>query len=94
MAVVRGRSMEPTLLDGERLLVRHGRRPAVGQLGLVYLPDGTLAVKRLELEDDGWWFSRDNPRIGTDSWSWGRPAQEDDIVGTVVMRLWPRPRKL
>ena len=28
LAVVRGRSMQPTLRDGDRLLVRHGARAA------------------------------------------------------------------
>ena len=30
LAVVRGRSMQPTLYDGDRLLVRHGAAPREG----------------------------------------------------------------
>src|SRR6478735_1493502 len=39
LVVVRGRSMRPTLLDGDRLLVRHGATPRVGDLVVVRLPD-------------------------------------------------------
>ena len=46
LAVVRGRSMQPTLYDGDRLLVRHGAVPREGALVVVRLPDGVVAVKR------------------------------------------------
>jgi signal peptidase I len=38
LAVVRGRSMLPTLRDGDRLLVLHGGRPRPGRLVVVRLP--------------------------------------------------------
>ncbi len=53
LAIVRGRSMLPTLRDGDRLLVAYGLRPRPGRLVLCQLPadsDGRarpLAVKRL-----------------------------------------------
>ncbi len=53
LAIVRGRSMLPTLRDGDRLLVAYGMRPRAGRLVLCQLPpdaDGCvrpLAVKRL-----------------------------------------------
>ena len=93
-AVVRGRSMQPTLYDGDRLLVRHGAVPRVGRLAVVRLPDGNVAVKRVtRREPDGWWVERDNPREGVDSWSVGTIA-EDDVVATVVCRVWPLRRRM
>jgi len=67
LAVVRGRSMQPTLYDGDRLLVLHGSPPRVGGLAVVRLPDGVVAVKRaVRREPGGWWVERDNPREGVD----------------------------
>ena len=93
LAVVRGRSMQPTLRDGDRLLVVYGGTPAAGRIAVVRLPDGVVAVKRLDLfADDGWWVSRDNPREGVDSWSAGRAVEE--VLAVALVRLWPRPRRL
>ena len=65
LAVVSGRSMEPTLYDGDRLLVRYGARPRPGRLAVIRLPDRPIAVKRLVSRlDDGWWVERDNPIDG------------------------------
>lgn len=98
LAVVRGRSMEPTLREGDRLLVRYGALPRAGQLAVVVLPDPAgpvTAVKRLETRaEDGWWFTRDNPREGVDSWTLGRPSGTSDVLAVVLARLWPRPRLL
>jgi nickel-type superoxide dismutase maturation protease len=93
-ARVHGRSMAPTLHDGDRLLVLHGVRPSPGAVCVVRLPDGTLAVKRLaRREDGGWWIERDNPREGVDSWRVG-VIPEPDVVAVAVLRAWPRPRRL
>jgi len=92
--------MEPTLHEGDRLLVLYGGRPRRGKLALVVLPDSRtgvvrpLAVKRLTHPDpdgsDGWWVERDNPREGLDSWAVGAiPA--DGILARVLVRL-PAPR--
>lgn len=92
MVVVRGRSMEPTLRDGDRLLVVHGARPRTGRLAVARLA-GVVAVKRVALRDDqGWWLERDNPVEGIDSWSAG-PVSDDDIVARVLFRWWP-PRRI
>jgi phage repressor protein C with HTH and peptisase S24 domain len=91
VAVVRGRSMEPTLREGDRLLVVYGARPRLGGLAVVRLPDRPLAVKRITARvDDGWWVERDNPAEGVDSWLVGAVAAED-VVAIVVARLWPHP---
>jgi signal peptidase I len=96
MAVVRGRSMEPTLYDGDRLLVRHGGAPRVGDLVVVRLPDGVVAVKRATFRDrsgdePGWWVERDNARVGVDSWTVGA-VPDSRVVAVVVSRLWPLRR--
>jgi signal peptidase I len=89
MAVVRGRSMQPTLYDGDRLLVRHGATPRVGDLVVVRLPGGVLAVKRATVrEPGGWWVERDNPDEGVDSWSVGA-IRDEDVVAVARARLWP-----
>ncbi len=90
IAVVRGRSMLPTLRDGDRLLVRYGRVPRPGEIAVVRF-DRVIAIKRLSLRDgDEWWFSRDNSAEGVDSWTRGVPSATEDIVGTAVLRIWPR----
>jgi hypothetical protein len=93
MAVVRGRSMEPTLRDGDRLLVRYGGRVRPRSLVVVRLPDRPLAVKRAECRvDGGWWVVRDNPDEGVDSWTVGAIAA-DDVVAVVLARVWPLVRR-
>ena len=94
MAVVRGRSMTPTLRDGDRLLVRYGAIPRVGRLAVVRFSDGVVAVKRLDRHaSDGWWVVRDNAFEGRDSWSAGAIGP-DGVLALVVARLWPRPGRL
>ena len=88
-AVVRGRSMEPTLYDGDRLLLVHGAVPRPGRLAVVRLPDGVVAVKRVvRRERDGWWVERDNPAVGVDSWTVGA-LPDDAMVARVLCRVWP-----
>jgi phage repressor protein C with HTH and peptisase S24 domain len=90
LARVHGRSMEPTLVAGDRLLVAHGVRPRTGGLVVVRLPDGTVAVKRATSHGpDGWWVERDNPAMGVDSWTVGA-IPDHDVVARVLVRL---PRK-
>jgi hypothetical protein len=99
-AVVRGRSMEPTLHAGDRLLVRYAAQLRPGRLALVRLPpdaDGQprpVAVKRLTRpHEGGWWVERDNPAYGVDSWLVGAIAP-DDVLAVVVGRCWPKPSLL
>jgi phage repressor protein C with HTH and peptisase S24 domain len=93
-ARVHGRSMLPTLRDGDRLVVSYDAPPRAGQVVVVRFPDGTLAVKRATVrEGAGWWVERDNPREGTDSASVGT-IPDADVIAVAVARLWPRPRRL
>ena len=86
--------MEPTLYDGDRLLLAHGAAPRPGGLAVVRLPDGVVAVKRtVRREPDGWWVERDNPAVGVDSWTVGALA-DDAVVARVLCRLWPWRRRV
>jgi len=90
--LVRGRSMEPTLYDGDHLVVVYGGRPRPGRLAVMRLPGAPLSVKRLALRDGpGWWVERDNPADGVDSWQVGAVPQAD-IFATVLFRSWPLRR--
>jgi len=81
--------MQPTLYDGDRLLVLHGTPPRVGGLAVVRLPDGVVAVKRaVRREAGGWWVERDNPREGVDSWLVGA-VPDRDVLARVLCRVWP-----
>ncbi len=85
--------MRPTLRDGDRLVVQHGAVPRVGDVVVVRLPDGTVAVKRAtSRQDGGWWVERDNPAEGVDSWLVGA-IPERDVVAVARLRVWP-PRRL
>jgi hypothetical protein len=96
MAVVRGRSMQPTLYDGDRLIVHYGAQPRAGQLVVVRLPARGVAVKRATMrqpvgDSTGWWVERDNPAEGVDSWQVGA-VPDSDVLAVVRARLWPRRR--
>ncbi|MGI8993797.1 MAG: S24/S26 family peptidase [Nocardioidaceae bacterium] len=93
LAVVRGRSMEPTLRAGDVLLLRYDAPPRVGQLVVVRLPDRPVAVKRaVRREGGGWWVERDNPHEGVDSWLVGA-IPDSDVVASVWRRVWPLLRR-
>jgi type IV secretory pathway protease TraF len=89
--------MEPTLREGDRLLVRYDAVPGVGALVVARFADGTLAVKRaaerreLRTGEPGWWLLSDNPAQGVDSRHRG-PVADADVRGVVLARVWPYPR--
>jgi hypothetical protein len=93
-AIVRGRSMLPTLREGDRLLVRYAATVRPGALVLARFADGTLAVKRAaerRTTGDGaptWWLTSDNPDAGVDSRHRGA-VLEPDVVAVVQARVWP-----
>ena len=97
MAVVHGRSMAPTLREGDRLLVSYAATPAVGDVVVARFADGTVAVKRaVERRTTrsgglGWWLLSDNPDEGVDSRHRG-PVADEAVVAVVRVRLWPSPR--
>jgi len=85
--------MEPTLRDGDHLLVRWSGRPRVGRLVVVRWPGRPVSVKRATSHDaTGWWVERDNPVEGVDSWQVG-PVADHNVLAVVVLRLWPVSRR-
>ena len=92
---VEGASMEPTLADGDRLLVLAGRRPRPGAVVAVRdprAPEGRLMVKRvLAVGPRGVDVRGDAPGRSTDSRSFG-PVPEALVEGQVVWRYGPAER--
>jgi phage repressor protein C with HTH and peptisase S24 domain len=101
LARVRGRSMTPALRPGDRLLVRYGVRPRVGEVVVADFPDGVVVVKRAAREEThvsgggGWFLTSDNrtaPGV-IDSHERG-PVPVGDVLGVVRARVWPRPGRV
>ena len=93
--LVSGASMEPVLREGDMLLVRYGARVRPADVVVVELPGGRpVSVKRaVSVSVDGWWVEGDSPAASTDSRELGR-LPETAVIGRVVLRYWPRPRRL
>ena len=91
-AIVRGRSMEPGLREGDRLLVLYARTPRAGQVVVARFADGTLAVKRAaerrttRTGEPGWWLLSDNPGEGVDSRHRGVVA-DGEVLGVARLRV-------
>ena len=89
--------MQPTLRDGDLLLVGWGATARPGGVAVVRLPADDygrprpVSVKRLvRREHGGWWVERDSRVEGVDSWQVGA-VPERDVLAVVLARLWPRP---
>lgn len=94
--VVRGDSMEPTLIDGDEVLVSprayRRRPPRVGDVVLYQHPlqGDVTAIKRVaELRPEGLWLLGDRPDSSTDSRSYGAVPLRH-LRGRVLLRLPPR----
>ena len=84
--VVEGRSMEPTLAPGDRLLVVRARRVRAGEVVAVRDPrrgDRVLVKRVAAVLDDGVVVRGDNAEASTDSRSFG-PVPARAVVGRVV----------
>jgi phage repressor protein C with HTH and peptisase S24 domain len=98
-ALVTGRSMAPTLAEGDRLLVSYRRTPGAGDVVVARFADGTVAVKRAaerrttRTGAPGWWLLSDDPDAGVDSRHRG-VVGDADVIAVTVARVWPRPRRL
>jgi len=99
--VVVGDSMEPTLSDGDRLLVdlwsfRH-RTPRAGEIVLFSGPEPgeRPLLKRVAFappeSEGGLWLLGDNRARSADSRNFG-PVPVGRIRGRVVLRYWPLSR--
>jgi SOS-response transcriptional repressor LexA len=89
--------MEPTLVEGERLLVRYGGAVRPGDVVVALFPDGVLAVKRVLHEDkhhsgeEAWLLGSDN--AGTPG-ARRAPVRKGAVLGVVRARVWPRPGRV
>ncbi len=93
--LVSGSSMEPALHDGDMLLIRYGTRVRPADVVVVALPgDRPVAVKRaVHRSEVGWWVEGDAAAASTDSRQLG-PVPPSAVLGRVVLRYWPRPRRV
>ena len=91
---VRGRSMAPTLLPGDRLLVVERSRPRVGDVVLAAdprAPDREVVKRVASIDSRGVVLRGDNPAFSTDARAFGRiPA--DAIAWRAAFRYWPPGR--
>jgi nickel-type superoxide dismutase maturation protease len=94
LADVVGDSMSPTLLPGDRLLVRWGAPVRPGDVVVLHRPDRPrlVVVKRaVRLVPGGWWVLGDNPARSDDSRLFG-PAPPAAIIARSLLHL-PRRRR-
>ncbi len=93
--VVSGDSMEPTLRDGDRVVVRRlGRAPRAGDVVLVpdpRLPARSLLKRIAAIRSEGIELAGDQPERSTDSRQFG-PVDPGSIEGRVVFRYLPLRR--
>ncbi|MET9322515.1 nickel-type superoxide dismutase maturation protease [Streptomyces sp. NPDC003038] len=90
---VAGPSMVPTLVHGDRLVVRYGAAVRPGDVVVLRHPfqQDLLVVKRaVERRPGGWWVLGDNPYNETgDSTVFG-PVPDELVLATAVLRFRPR----
>jgi len=93
--VVRGDSMEPTLRDGDRVVVRRlGRAPRAGDVVLVPDPRAPWRglLKRIAaVGPEGLELAGDRPDRSTDSRQFG-PVDPRSVEGRVLFRYSPLAR--
>jgi nickel-type superoxide dismutase maturation protease len=97
VVVVEGRSMAPTLLPGDRLLVEsltyRNRPPRVGEV--VLAPDPRVAerelIKRVHAAGDELELRGDRPSQSTDSRTFGM-VSSSNVRWRAVLRYWPPDR--
>ena len=105
IVTVRGRSMEPTLHTGDKMVVLRGAAPRIGRLAIVRLPpdhDGVprpLAIKRVTMRDpedpERYWVESDNQTMPgvADSWTYGVGSlAREQIRALVLFRIPHRVR--
>lgn len=95
VVAVRGRSMAPALLPGDRLIVRRRRgRPRIGEVVVVRDPrrPARELIKRVAAVDgDGVTLHGDNRARSTDARDFG-PVAASRVQWGVVLRYWPPSR--
>lgn len=93
MALVVGLSMAPTLIPGERLLVKYGAPIAPGDL-VIFNRVGQVDIKRVfRIESGGLFLLGDNASVSVDSRTYGLILLKD-VLGSTAIRLWPKPGRI
>jgi len=85
--------MAPAVRDGDALLVRRGGRVRPGDVVVARFrsrPELLVVKRAVRAQDGGWWLHGDNEFVTDDSRAYGVA----DVIGRVVLRYWPRPRRL
>src|SRR3954451_15201495 len=91
--LVHGASMVPTLRHGDALLGRRRGRVRPGDVVVPRFrsaPDLPVVKRAVRTDGTGWWLRSDNEFVTSDSRSYGIA----DVDGRVILRYWPRPRRL
>ena len=91
--LVRGPSMVPAIRDGDAVLAWRGGPVRPGQVVLARFrtrPDLLVVKRAVRPAGDGWWVEGDNTFVTDDSRAYGVA----DIEARVILRLWPRPKRL
>jgi SOS-response transcriptional repressor LexA len=89
--------MEPTLVEGDRLLVRYGADIQPGDVAVARFPDGVVAVKRVLGEDthhsgeEAWLLGSDNAAAPG---ARRAPVRKSAVLAVVLARVWPRPGRV
>jgi SOS-response transcriptional repressor LexA len=89
--------MEPTLVEGDRLLVRYAADVRPGDVVVATFPDGVVAVKRVLAEevhhsgDAAWLLGSDNANAPG---ARRAPVRKDAVLAVVIARVWPRPGRV
>jgi signal peptidase I len=89
--------MQPTLVEGDRLLVRYGVAVRTGDVVVAEFPDGVVAVKRVLREDthhsgeEAWLLGSDNASVPG---ARRAPVRKSAVLAVVRARVWPRPGRV
>lgn len=91
-ARVRGRSMEPTLFDGDLVAIRPPAlgEPHVGQIVVAWTGEREVIKRVAAIDDSGIRLRGDNKSATTDP----APLPAEAIRGVVILRYWPPMRSL
>ena len=83
---VKGRSMEPSLFEGDYVLLRLTKNVKTGEI-VVFERNGHEIIKRVSrIQDESLWVLGDNPKYSTDSRAYGW-IERERVVGKVIWMI-------
>lgn len=83
-----GNSMEPTIQDGDFLLVSRDRAHRIGDLVVVDINEKKLIKRVVDEDSNRVWLSGDNVKVSEDSREFGW-VEVQNLKGKVLFRYWP-----